>query len=110
MGEKISAVLGNPNTTVAMRLQDPNTGKFVEDVAGRAQVAHIAQREIANDISGGFRPPRQASIQSTNRINWLDLRDLKEGQSIIHYGNRRIHANCAFFRSKPPTDSATTSC
>ena len=104
MGEKASAVIGNPNTTFAMRLQDPKTGLLVEEIAGKAQVAHIAQREIANDISGGYRPPRHASMQSTNRINWLDLRDLKPGQAIIHYGNRRMHANCAFFKSGPPQD------
>lgn len=103
--DRVSAVLGNPNTTVGMRLQDPDTGDQVQRIGGKARVAQVTQQTASKDLLNTFREPEAASIQTADRFNWLDLRDLKEGQAIISYGNRLIHANLAYFQAPKPEQS-----
>jgi intracellular multiplication protein IcmO len=103
LGARAAAVLGNPNTVLGMRLQEPDTGKMVEDIGGETKVAQIVQQASAQDFFGTFKPAEAASIQAAKRYNWLDLRNLKEGQAILSYGNRLVHMNMFWCRrrSKP---------
>jgi intracellular multiplication protein IcmO len=93
MGARAAAVLGNPNTVVAMRLQEPDTGEMVEKIGGETKVAQVSQQPASRDLLGTFRPAEAASILAAKRYNWLDLRNLKEGQAILSYGNTLVHTN-----------------
>ena len=100
LGGRAAAVLGNPNTVLGMRLQEPETGKMVKDIGGETKVAQIAQQPSALDLFGTFRPAETASIQAAKRYNWQDLRNLKEGQAILSYGNRLVHMNMFWCRRR----------
>jgi len=91
LGEKTASLLGNANLTVAMRLQDANrTREWIEGTAGRTIVSQVSNFQ-AND-SGEFTGARSADLRETSRIDWRDLQSLIEGEAIILFGGRRIHA------------------
>ncbi|MGD0104499.1 MAG: TraM recognition domain-containing protein [Rhodopila sp.] len=104
LGLKAAAVLGNPNTVIAMRLQEPDTGEMIEKIGGEARVAQISQQPSSRDPLGTFQPAEAASILPTRRYNWLDLRDLKEGQAVLSYGNTLVHANLFYCPGPIPAE------
>ena len=102
LGTRAAAVLGNPNTVVALRLQEPETGEMIEKIGGETRVAQVSQQAAGKDILGTFRAPDSASIMAAKRYNWLDLRALKEGQAILSYGNIMVHANMFYCPAPHP--------
>ncbi|WP_244593362.1 TraM recognition domain-containing protein [Rhodoblastus acidophilus] len=91
LGEKTASLLGNANLTVAMRLQDANrTREWIEGTAGRTIVSQVSNFQA--DESGEFTGARSADLRETSRIDWRDLQSLIEGEAIILFGGRRIHA------------------
>ncbi|MBB4200237.1 conjugal transfer protein TraG [Rhodoblastus sphagnicola] len=91
LGEKTASLLGNANLTVAMRLQDANrTREWIEGTAGRTIVSQVSNFQA--DDSGEFTGARSADLRETSRIDWRDLQSLIEGEAIILFGGRRIHA------------------
>jgi intracellular multiplication protein IcmO len=91
LGEKTASLLGNANLTVAMRLQDANrTREWIEGTAGRTTVSQVSNFQA--DDFGEFASGRSAELREVSRIDWRDLQGLIEGEAIILFGGRRIHA------------------
>lgn len=91
LGEKTASLLGNANLTVAMRLQDANrTREWIEGTAGRTIVSQVSN--FHSDEFGEFASGRSADLRETSRVDWRDLQGLIEGEAIILFGGRRIHA------------------
>jgi intracellular multiplication protein IcmO len=91
LGEKTQSLLGNGNLTVAMRQQDANrTRQWIEDTAGKTYVTQATSYEGGG--TGEYAESRSAAVQEVARVDWRDLQSLIEGEAIILFGGRRIHA------------------
>ena len=91
LGEKTQSLLGNGNLTVAMRQQDANrTRQWIEDTAGRTYVTQATTYEGGG--TGEYAESRSAEVREVAGVDWRDLQSLIEGEAIILFGGRRIHA------------------
>jgi intracellular multiplication protein IcmO len=91
LGEKTQSLLGNGNLTVAMRQQDANrTRQWIEDTAGRTYVTQATSYEGGG--TGEYAESRSAEVREVAGVDWRDLQSLIEGEAIILFGGRRIHA------------------
>lgn len=92
LGEKTDSLLGNANLTVAMRLQDVGyTKEWIEKTAGKTMVRQASNWE--GNILGTYRESRSATTQEVNRINFLELQRMIEGEAIIMFAGRIIRSN-----------------
>ena len=91
LGEKTQSLLGNGNLTVAMRQQDANrTRQWIEDTAGKTYVTQATSYEGGG--TGEYAESRSAEVREVAGVDWRDLQSLIEGEAIILFGGRRIHA------------------
>jgi intracellular multiplication protein IcmO len=91
LGEKTASLLGNANTTIAMRQQDSGrTRDWIEKTAGQTNVTQAVSYQGAED--GAYREARHAEIRSVSRVDWNDLTSLIEGEAIVLFNGRRIYA------------------
>ena len=91
IGEKTNSLLGNANLTIAMRQQDVSrTREWLEKTAGQVQVTQANSFEGGS--AGNYREGRNAEIRQVNRVDWLELQRLIEGEAVVMYGGRRIYA------------------
>ncbi|RBP13110.1 intracellular multiplication protein IcmO [Roseiarcus fermentans] len=91
LGEKTQSLLGNGNLTVAMRQQDANrTREWIESTAGKAYVTQATSYEGGG--TGEYAESRSAEVREVAGVEWRDLQSLIEGEAIILFGGRRIHA------------------
>lgn len=91
IGEKTNSLLGNANLTIAMRQQDVSrTREWLEKTAGQSNVTQATSFEGGS--TGNYREGRHAEIRQVNRVDWLELQRLIEGEAIVMYGGRRIYA------------------
>ena len=90
LGEKTQSLLGNANLTVAMRQQDANrTRQWIEDTAGKT---YVTQATSYDGGGGEYVESRSAEVREVAGVDWRDLQSLIEGEAIILFGGRRIHA------------------
>jgi intracellular multiplication protein IcmO len=95
LGEKTSSLLGNLNTTIAMRQQDSGlTKEWLEKTAGQTNVTQAVSYQGAAD--GAYREARHAEVRTVSRVDWNDLTSLIEGEAIVLFAGRRIYAR-AFY-------------
>ena len=91
LGEKTASLLGNTNTTIAMRQQDSGrTREWLEKTAGQTNVTQAVSYQGAAD--GAYREARHADVRTVSRVDWNDLTSLIEGEAIVLFGSRRIYA------------------
>jgi len=91
LGEKTASLLGNTNTTIAMRQQDSGrTREWLEKTAGQTNVTQAVSYQGGAD--GAYREARHAEIRTVSRVDWNDLTSLIEGEAIVLFGGRRIYA------------------
>ncbi len=91
IGESMYSLLGNANLQILMKLQEGSeTRKYVEDTAGQIEVTQQTSYN-AND-GGGYRDAQHAEVRRVSRVDWKDLKGLIEGEAIVLFGNRRVHA------------------
>ena len=91
LGEKTASLLGNTNTTIAMRQQDSGrTREWLEKTAGQTNVTQATSYQGAAD--GAYREARHAEVRTVSRVDWNDLTSLIEGEAIVLFGSRRIYA------------------
>ena len=91
IGEKTNSLLGNANLTIAMRQQDvARTREWLEKTAGQAQVTQATGFEGGS--AGNYREGRHVEVRQVNRVDWLELQRLIEGEAVVMYGGRRIYA------------------
>ena len=91
LGEKTASLLGNANLTIAMRQQDAQrTRDWIEKTAGQTYVTQATSFQGGSD--GVYREAQQAEMRQVARVEWSDLQRLLEGDAIVLFGGRRIHA------------------
>ena len=91
LGEKTASLLGNTNTTIAMRQQDSGrTREWLEKTAGQTNVTQAVSYQGSTD--GAYREARHAEVRTVSRVDWNDLTSLIEGEAIVLFGGRRIYA------------------
>ena len=75
------------------------TRQYVERTAGESEVTQ--QTSYAATGSGGYRDAQHADVRRVSRVDWKDLRGLIEGEAIILFGNRRVHAKLFYAKIDP---------
>ncbi len=91
IGESMYSLLGNANLQILMKLQEGSeTRKYIEDTAGQIEVTQ--QTSFNADDGGGYRDAQHAEVRRVSRVDWKDLKGLIEGEAIVLFGNRRVHA------------------
>ena len=100
IGESVYSLLGNANLQILMKLQEGSeTRQYVERTAGESEVTQ--QTSYAATDSGGYRDAQHADVRRVSRVDWKDLRGLIEGEAIILFGNRRVHAKLFHAKINP---------
>lgn len=95
LGDKTDSLLGNANTTIALRQQDANrTRTWLEKTAGTTEVTQATTYH--GGAVGEYREAQHAEVRQVSRIDWNDLQRLLEGEAIILFGGRRIYTK-AFY-------------
>jgi intracellular multiplication protein IcmO len=94
LGEKTASLLGNTNTTIAMRQQDSGrTREWLEKTAGQTNVTQATSYQGAAD--GAYREARHTEVRIVSRVDWNDLTSLIEGEAIVLFGSRiRLFRRC----------------
>lgn len=94
-GKEANAVLGNTNTKMFGKIEDPNsTYDLASKTAGEAHVAETAGYSVAqNSLSGSYSDRQDASITKTARIAWRDLKDQLSGQFHLSFMDRLVRVN-----------------
>ena len=91
IGEKTRSLLGNANLTLAMRQQDADrTRDWIEKTAGQTSVTQATTYHGGS--AGNYREAQHAEVKQISRIDWRDLQTLIEGEAIVLFAGRRVHA------------------
>ena len=91
IGEKTRSLLGNANLTLAMRQQDADrTRDWIEKTAGQTSVTQATT--FQGGSIGQYREAQHAEVKQISRIDWRDLQTLIEGEAIVLFAGRRVHA------------------
>jgi len=100
IGESVYSLLGNANLQILMKLQEGSeTRQYVERTAGESEVTQ--QTSYTATGSGGYRDAQHAEVRRVSRVDWKDLRGLIEGEAIVLFGNRRVHAKLFYANINP---------
>jgi len=100
IGESVYSLLGNANLQILMKLQEGSeTRQYVERTAGESEVTQQTSYTATN--SGGYRDAQHAEVRRVSRVDWKDLRGLIEGEAIVLFGNRRVHAKLFYAKIDP---------
>jgi intracellular multiplication protein IcmO len=103
IGEAAYSLLGNANLQILMKLQEGSeTRQYVERTAGESEVTQ--QTSYTATDSGGYRDAQHAQhaeVRRVSRVDWKDLRGLIEGEAIVLFGNRRVHAKLFYAKIDP---------
>ncbi len=100
IGESVYSLLGNANLQILMKLQEGSeTRQYVERTAGESEVTQ--QTSYTATDSGGYRDAQHAEVRRVSRVDWKDLRGLIEGEAIVLFGNRRVHAKLFYAKIDP---------
>lgn len=90
IGNRAWTVLNNATTSIIMR---QNAGgesrRFIEGTVGDAAVTRVSGYDTR---SGSPREAPRLEVGREARVNWLDARELIEGEAIIVQANRRVYA------------------
>jgi intracellular multiplication protein IcmO len=90
LGEKTNSVLGNANLSIVMRLQDSDrTRQWVQNTASKTYVAEASGYE---GEGGNYYDSKQVHMREVERIDWRDIQGLIEGEAMMIFGGRLIHA------------------
>ncbi len=100
IGESVYSLLGNANLQILMKLQEGSeTRQYVERTAGESEVTQ--QTSYTATDSGSYRDAQHAEVRRVSRVDWKDLRGLIEGEAIVLFGNRRVHAKLLYAKIDP---------
>ena len=91
LGEKTHSLLGNANLTLAMRQQDAErTRRWIETTAGQVEVTQATA--YVGGGAGNYREAQSAEVRQVAGVDWADLQRLIEGEAIVMFAGKRIHA------------------
>lgn len=93
LGEKTYSLLGNANTTIAMRQQDSaRTREWLEKTAGQSWVTQATSYQGGAFDGTSYRETQNAEMRQVSRVDWQDLQRLLPGEAVMLFGGRRIYA------------------
>ncbi len=101
--EEAASIGANTNIKICMKLEDPaDTWEFFLKSAGESYVAHIGGFEAdAQSISGQYAGSKTAQVEKRARIDLLDLKEQREGESHVFFKSRIVRAKMFYANPKP---------
>lgn len=101
--EEAASICANTNVKLCMKLEDPQeTWEFFQKTAGETyvSVARSFQRQGDGTSAFAYRDTMEAQLDKRHRIDLLDLKDQREGESHIFFKSTIVRAR--MFYANPP--------
>jgi intracellular multiplication protein IcmO len=101
--EEAASIGANCNIKICMKLEDPmETWDFFNKTAGETYVTNVSGFQMdAGSVSLNYMDTKNASIDRKQRIELLDLKDQREGESHIFFKSKIIRAEMFYANPKP---------
>ena len=101
--EEAASIGANTNIKICMKLEDPmETWEFFMKSAGEAHVSVVSgYQNDAGSISSRYLDSRNAQIEKRTRVDLLDLKEQREGESHIFFRSRIVRAKMFYVNPKP---------
>ena len=101
--EEAASIGANCNIKICMKLEDPQeTFEFFNKVAGETYVTNVSGFQLdGNSMSLNYLDTKNASVDRRSRIDLLDLRDQREGESHIFFKSKIVRAEMFYASPKP---------
>ncbi|MGE3921062.1 MAG: TraM recognition domain-containing protein [Gammaproteobacteria bacterium] len=101
--EEAASIGANTNIKICMKLEDPvETWDFFSKTAGEAYVTKVdAFQTRAESVMNQYLDTRSASTEKRARIDLLDLKDQREGESHIFFKSKVIRARMFYANPEP---------
>ncbi len=101
--EEAASIGANTNIKICMKLEDPmETWDFFMKSAGEAHVAVVGGfQSSASSMTGGYADSKSAQMEKRSRIDLLDLKEQREGESHIFFKSRIVRAKMFYSNPKP---------
>jgi intracellular multiplication protein IcmO len=94
--EESDMIFGNTRLKILMALEDPDiTMRKFRELAGKMSVSKSAGHEANKDGLTSYKKNMSASIEEVERINFLDLKEQREGQAHV-FEQSNIHITQLF--------------
>lgn len=101
--EEAASIGANTNIKICMKLEDPlETWDFFMKAAGESHVAVVSGFQTnANSMSNQYMDSRNAQMEKRSRIDLLDLKEQREGESHVFFKSRIVRAKMFYANPKP---------
>ena len=101
--EEAASIGANTNIKICMKLEDPmETWDFFMKSAGEAHVAVVGGfQSSTSSMVGGYADSKSAQMEKRSRIDLLDLKEQREGESHIFFKSRIVRAKMFYSNPKP---------
>jgi intracellular multiplication protein IcmO len=101
--EEAASIGANTNIKICMKLEDPvETWEFFLKTAGEAYVTKVDSFQTdASSMTNTYNDTRSASVEKRARIDLLDLKDQREGESHIFFKSKIVRAKMFYAAPKP---------
>src|SRR5690606_2565978 len=99
--EEANSILANCNIKIFGKLEDPTeTKEFFEKTVGNAMVTEVSSFQMSGTGDfGSYFDSKQAGVQVRARASYDGLREFKEGQAVITFGE--VISGCTIFYCNP---------
>ena len=82
----VGSIIGNTNTKIIMRIEDPETAKMATELAGKAYRPTVAgYTGQAGEVHTSYADNMEARFEEVDRIKFLDMKAQEAGQMHIVY-------------------------
>jgi intracellular multiplication protein IcmO len=101
--EEAASIGANCNIKICMKLEDPlETWEYFNKTAGETYVTNVSGFQMnPGSMTADYADNRSASVDRRQRIELLDLKDQREGESHIFFKSKIIRAKMFFANPKP---------
>ncbi len=101
--EEAASIGANTNIKICMKLEDPmETWDFFMKSAGEAHVSVVSgYQSDSKSMTGQYMDSHNAQMEKRSRIDLLDLKEQREGESHIFFKSRIVRAKMFYANPKP---------
>ncbi|MBT4963093.1 MAG: TraM recognition domain-containing protein [Francisellaceae bacterium] len=101
--EEAASIGANCNIKICMKLEDPQeTWDFFNKVAGEAYVTNVSGFQMnSGSMTMNYMDTKNASVDRRQRIDLLDLKDQREGESHIFFKSKIVRAEMFYANPSP---------
>jgi intracellular multiplication protein IcmO len=101
--EEAASIGANCNIKICMKLEDPQeTWEYFNKVAGETYVTNVSGfQQSTGSMSVNYQDTGSTSVDRRSRIELLDLRDQRPGQSHIFFKSKIVRAQVFYADPKP---------